>query len=147
MNFCNFTSCAENLNISFDVIGLTETWLNEANANLYDMKGYVQRESCREGSRGGGVSLNIKEDLSFNVRNYLTVSNYEFESIYRLKNANNHSNKLLIGVVYNPFLTILLVFLILFKTNTKKLTLWGISAQIYFGIKPTDQRPHLLIHY
>lgn len=102
-NFCNLRSYIQNLNINFDVIGLTETWLNKANSNLYNMNGYVQRESCREGSRGGGVSLYIKEDLSFNVRNDLTVSNSEFESLFiELDNANNHGSKILVGVVYKP---------------------------------------------
>lgn len=87
-NFCKFTSYIQNLNINFDVTGLTETWLNKANTNLYNMNGYVQRESCREGSRGDGASLYIKDDLSFIVRNDLTVSNNEFQSLFiELDNA------------------------------------------------------------
>ena len=28
------------LDVSFDVIALTETWLNETNADLFDLEGY-----------------------------------------------------------------------------------------------------------
>ena len=61
-NLNNFVTYVHNLKIDFDVIGLTETWINEANTNLYNIEGYVQRDIYRKEKRGGGVSLYVKED-------------------------------------------------------------------------------------
>ena len=41
-NFDNFLTFLENIEIQFTVIGLSETWLNETNQNLYGIKGYSQ---------------------------------------------------------------------------------------------------------
>ena len=52
------------LEYDFSVIGISErgTWLNENNADLYDLNGYVTIKGCRKQSRGGGVSLYIRDE-------------------------------------------------------------------------------------
>lgn len=52
-DLCNYLS---NLNMSFSVIGLSESWINETNYNLHSMVGYNQVEKFRE-NRVGGVRV------------------------------------------------------------------------------------------
>lgn len=42
--------------MSFSVIGLSESWINETNYNLHSMVGYNQVEKFRE-NRVGGVRV------------------------------------------------------------------------------------------
>ena len=58
----------------FDVIILTETWLNHLNKQLCHVQGYVSYHCCRSLNNGGGVSIFIKdslisESLSINLNN------------------------------------------------------------------------------
>ena len=45
---------------TFDVIVLTETWLNNVNMNDYSIQGYDSYHSVRENRIGGGVALYMK---------------------------------------------------------------------------------------
>ena len=48
----------------FDIIGITETWMNSAiPIGLVAIKGYRMIQKFREEERGGGVMLYIKESL------------------------------------------------------------------------------------
>ena len=55
-NINNFEIYLNNLNIKFNVIGLTETWIKESNVQLCEMKGYKSEHLFREKTSGGGVS-------------------------------------------------------------------------------------------
>ena len=62
----NFDKVKETLNelkTVFDVIALTETWLNTSNMNDYTIEGYESYHSVRENRVGGGVALYIKMDI------------------------------------------------------------------------------------
>ena len=48
---------------AFDVIVLTETWLNTGNMNDYTIEGYDSYHSVRENRVGCGVALYIKTDI------------------------------------------------------------------------------------
>ena len=102
-NFNNLTNYVQNLKINFDVIGLTETWINEANTNLYNIEGYVQRELYRKQRKGGGVSLYVKEEIVFNDRDDLTFNNNNVESLFiELSSSEQQNNRIIIGIVYKP---------------------------------------------
>lgn len=81
-NLHNLSSYLQCLDMSFDIIGLTETWINETNKNLYNIKKYVHKESFRKVKRGGGVSLYVKEGLSFTEREELSINNSHLESLF-----------------------------------------------------------------
>ena len=66
----------------FSLIGISETWLNENNVDLYDLNGYVTIKDCRKERRGGGVSLYIRDEISFATRNDLGYFDSEMESIF-----------------------------------------------------------------
>ena len=50
--------------MKYSFLAFTETWINESNHELYRFSGY----NCTE---GGGVSLAIRRDISYKVRNEL----------------------------------------------------------------------------
>ena len=67
------------LKYDLSVIGISETWLSENNADLYDLSGYVTIKCCRKERREGGVSLYIHEGNSFATRNDLPYFDTEME--------------------------------------------------------------------
>ena len=54
------------LKVKFDVICLTETWLNFADENIILFPGYTSYHSIREQRRGGGVSVFINSKFESN---------------------------------------------------------------------------------
>ena len=55
-NLHNFETYLANLKHSFTIIGLSETWFNEAKSEIYNVKGYNCIYKCRGIKSGGGVS-------------------------------------------------------------------------------------------
>ena len=72
----------ENVEIQFTAIGVSETWLNETNQNLYGIKGYSQVNNYRPEKRGGCVSLFFNESIEYCRRNDLSFMNNSIESIF-----------------------------------------------------------------
>ena len=71
-----------NLEHTFTVIGLSETWISEENASFYKLSGYKNELVYRTSRSGGGVSLHIKENLSYVERTDLNVINEYIEFIF-----------------------------------------------------------------
>ena len=77
MSFChlNIRSAVKHLNVfsvyldhfkhNFSVIGLSETWFQEANYNLHTIEGYRMVENHRQNKRGGGVGVFVKNNQRF----------------------------------------------------------------------------------
>ena len=59
--------------ISFDVIGLTETWLNESNADVFQLEGYDFCHKNRVVKHGGCVAFFIKSIINYMIIEQLTV--------------------------------------------------------------------------
>ena len=59
---------------TFDIIALTETWLNTGNMNDYSIEGYVTYHSVRENRTGGGVALYFKPGFQCKVLNDFSLS-------------------------------------------------------------------------
>ena len=49
--------------LEFDVIALSETWLNDNNNTMFDMVGYNNFTCSRTDKSGGGVALYINDSL------------------------------------------------------------------------------------
>ena len=91
----------------FDIIGLTETWLNVNNVNSPIFKDYnynhvyetrpLDRDSEMK-DRGGGLSLFIRDNIPFKKRNDLTVMTPYLELLFVEITFNNKTY--LIGVTY-----------------------------------------------
>ena len=71
-----------NLSVKFDIIGLTETWLNDANVDICGFPGYQSEHRYRSNRRGGGVSLFIKENIEYSICDDLCVFNDFMESMF-----------------------------------------------------------------
>ena len=88
-------------NYPFDIITLSETWLND-NQHLIDyvkISGYEITYRNRE-KVGGGVGAYIREDIKFKVRDDLVNIVPEFDHLWiELEGKNKHSH-VLIGIIY-----------------------------------------------
>ena len=92
----------DSLKFPFSFIGLTETWLDECKENLYDIPKYVSVTRSRKTKRGGGVSLLVRNHISFVLRNDLAYFDCEIASVFIEidKSVFQSSANNIIGVVY-----------------------------------------------
>ena len=90
------------LEYDFSVFGISETWMNEHNADLYDLNGYVTIKGCRKQRRGGGVSLYNRDEISFATGNDLGFFDSKMESIFiEIDNDIFRTNSnIVIGLIY-----------------------------------------------
>ena len=77
-----FDAYLSTLDFSFDIIALSETWLNPENADLYNIVGYDYIHKYRSNRIGGGVSILIKKPLNFTYRTDLCIFNDDIESVF-----------------------------------------------------------------
>ena len=70
------------LDIKFTAIGITETWLQDSDCDLYGFQGYHFVERHRAEQRGGGVVICIAEQLVFSVRQDHSLFDPEIESLF-----------------------------------------------------------------
>ena len=87
-----------NLNHTFSAIGISETWLNNDNAQNYGIENYNHVYRCRDDIVGGGVSLFINTSLEYKER--LEIEKcliFSGESVFI--ETGNHT---IIGCIYRP---------------------------------------------
>jgi hypothetical protein len=96
-NIASFDQYLSLLSIRFNVIAITETWLNENTASLYNIEHYSTISNHRKTKRGGGVALYIHDTLNYKLRPDLTKSDSFIESLFIELN-----DKKVIGVIYRP---------------------------------------------
>ena len=103
-DFDDFETYIHNLNHNFSVIGLSETWLNDSVKDLYSLPGYNSLHLCRNGKKGGGVSLYVHESLDCYQRLDMTVINESMECLFVEINAKKlgMNEKVIVGVIYRP---------------------------------------------
>ena len=85
MYHCNIRSATKNannlsihtkaLNHEFDVIALTETWLNDLNSDIVGFPNYNHVFKCRQSKIGGGVSILVKNDIRYHELIKLNIIN------------------------------------------------------------------------
>ena len=94
----------ENLSHVFNVVALTETWLQDSNVDCINVPGYTHVYSCRDNRSGGGVSCLIKSGTSFNRRNDLEWNDDIAESIVLEINkcSVNSDRNIVIVTLYRP---------------------------------------------
>ena len=69
------------LECDFSMLGLSGTWMNEHNADLYDLNRHVTIKGCRKNA-GGEISIYIRDEILFATRNNLECFDSEMESIF-----------------------------------------------------------------
>ena len=84
-NFENLTTFLKNINFSFDIICVSETWCSEYeienNSSLLLTNYNTVHLERKQSKRGGGVLMYIKKNFLFNIREDLKVSDGDKEII------------------------------------------------------------------
>ena len=81
-NLHELTNFFSVIDFKFSAVGLTETWFSDTNCDLYTIDDYQHIYYNRKDRCGGGVSLFLKNDITYNERTDLDISNDIFESIF-----------------------------------------------------------------
>ena len=89
-----------NIKYPFDIIFLTETWINASNSELLKISGYKAYNSFRNTKLGGGVTVLIRESYHSCALNNLNIINEDMESVGAELCVNNSKFKLL--GIYRP---------------------------------------------
>ena len=112
-NFClNIRSLPKNhrklvtllntIDTQFTTISLTETWLQDHNFELYEIEGYSHISQLRENKNGGGVSIFIKNNLNFKIREDLNYNSIDFQLLWiEIDKLDIQSDtNIIMGVIY-----------------------------------------------
>ena len=93
-NFDHLKIHLNELKHSFTIIAISENWLTNINREIYHLKGYSHKNTIREQKSGGGVSLFIKNDINFEVRNNIYINLPDVDSLFiEIPKEELHSNK------------------------------------------------------
>ena len=110
MLHCNIRSSNKNandlsielgkLNHDFNIIALSETWLNATNTEINGFPDYNHVFNFRKSKRGGGVSLLLQNHLKYHEIEELFISSEVLECLF-VEIEMSHKN-IIIGCVYRP---------------------------------------------
>ena len=94
------------------VPAVTETWINENSVDRFCINSYQHESWYRNERKGGGVSLFIRQNLSYITLNDVSICNESIESLFvELVHIRSSPGKsIIIGVVYRPPNTEVTVF-------------------------------------
>ena len=94
----------QGLLIEFAILGITKTWLNESNHDLYHIENYDFVENHRTTKSGGRVGLYINDHIRYNLRNDMKIFNEYCESIFIEieKSQFSFDKNIIVGVMYRP---------------------------------------------
>ena len=97
--FTGFTTLLDIIDIKFQLIALTETWLKEYNTDLFNIDGYTHESQIREGREGGGVSFYIKNSINYKLREDLNhnTTDYHFFWLELDKRDMKSETNILVG--------------------------------------------------
>ena len=97
------TDYLDELKLDFNVIGLSETWLNEVTHDLYNIDNYNHVHKYRENRKGGGISLFIREHLQFKILDDICIFDTSLEFLFiELDKSQSLSNSIVVGIIYRP---------------------------------------------
>ncbi|CAJ0960820.1 unnamed protein product [Ranitomeya imitator] len=85
---------------NYDMVGISETWLDESHDWAVNLQGYSLFRNDRTDKRGGGVCLYVKSSLNPILRDNIGEFNENVESLWVEIRGGRKNNKLLIGVCY-----------------------------------------------
>ena len=92
------------LNHGFIVIGLSETWLNDDDIDLYGLCGYTVISHHRVDSAGGGVAVCVQDHVYFKERPDLSYFDEDCETVFveMEKGHQLQNHNVIIDVIYRP---------------------------------------------
>ena len=126
------------LRVSFDIIGISETWISEPN-DLIQIEDYKFICNGRKNRKGGGVGLYIKDDKNYNVRKDLSIHNEDIMESLFIEIIHQKNKNIIVGVIYRAPESDVKFFLERITEITAKINLenkkcylgLGISTSIY----------------
>ena len=89
------------LDISWDVICISETWLKDDIAHLFEIEKYNCLASCRQIGEGGGTAIYVHERHEVVERRDLESTEIE-TTFLQLKVNKGITRNIIIGVIYRP---------------------------------------------
>ena len=95
----------DNLDTTFNFIGLGETWATDSNKDLLCIPGYSHEQCIRSNHKiGGGTSLYIHNQIQYKQRDDLSFPKNIYESIFiEVDNLIFNTNRnVIISEIYNP---------------------------------------------
>jgi len=103
-HYSEFHNYIKELFLSFTVIGLSETWLNENNYLCHAIEGYSMECVNRKDRQGGGVAILVLDHLGYSKRLDLCQSTEYIECVFiEVFNGGINSRKnIIIGEIYRP---------------------------------------------
>ena len=101
-NFDAISTFLNLLDYEFDVIGISETWLQDDNAHDHNLSNYSFFGKNRTGRTGGGVGIYIRNTSKYFRRPELQLNENLCDSVFiELRNEKRGKN-IIAGVVYKP---------------------------------------------
>ena len=98
-NYDNFVVSLDSINLKFDVIAISESWLKNSTLDIY-FPGYISYHSIRPSRSGGGTALYIKNHLVSSLIIGTTVNSDDIECVFAEIRHNN--GKVVVGSIYRP---------------------------------------------
>ena len=100
--FDSFKNLIDTLDVPFQIIGLTETWLNEANLDNFSLKNNEYIGSNRPKTRGCGVGMYVSKQLQYKNRIDLSRNHENIIETKFIEVTNNNGKNSVIGVIHRP---------------------------------------------
>ena len=100
--FDMFKQLTSTLNKKFKVIGITETWLNDDNANNFGLEGYKYIGVNRSNKKGGGVGIYMTEKFNYKLRNDLSTNVDDVIESTFIEIIASTGKNIIVGVIYRP---------------------------------------------
>ena len=98
---CNLENVLHDLDIKFDIIAISETWLHsESNLSLFETSGYDHCNVDRKGKKGDGVALYVKNDDDYKVSDNLSLTITENTEFLTIDLNNKQSKNIIISYIY-----------------------------------------------
>ncbi len=99
-NANNLSNMMQSLNQQFDIVALTETWLNKNNSEIVGFHNYNHVCKYRENRIGGGVSILLKHTIQYHELSEFSLLNETIECVF--VEIEMLKKNVIIGCVYRP---------------------------------------------
>ena len=100
--FDSFKQLLNSLIVPFQIIGLTETWLNDTNDDLYKLDNYDFVNVNRTSKCGGGVGIYIKKGIQYKIRRDLNINDENIIESAFIEIISLQKKNIIIGVIDRP---------------------------------------------
>ena len=100
-NLSAFELTLHNLRFHFTAIGISETWLNDHNCDLYDIAGYNLIEVHRHTKKVGGVGIFLDNNIPYQICSNLCLTDDVSECVFIEDELNSELSKISIWLRAN----------------------------------------------